>query len=107
LVNVFESYWYYQFVGTPSPPKVLAVEGVFGRHHKGYGVGVLINDLQIKMLSMWSAERGNTLLKGTVSWDVRWVLLYINWKLSMRRGNANYYILLLLKGYFTIYIKTV
>jgi hypothetical protein len=44
-------------------------------------------------------------LKGNVSRDVRWVLLYIIRKLSMRRGDANNIILLLLKGQFTIYIK--
>ena len=44
-------------------------------------------------------------LKGTVSRDGRWGLLYINRKLFLRRIVADDKILIFLKGHFTIYIK--
>ena len=44
-------------------------------------------------------------LKGSVSRDFRWVLLYINGKLSLRPIIASHKILSLLKGKFTIYMK--
>ena len=40
--------------------------------------------------------------KGTVSRDLRWVLLYINRKLFSRAIVAHHKILILLKGHFTI-----
>jgi hypothetical protein len=44
-------------------------------------------------------------MKGIVSQDFRWLLPYIIRKLSTRRGDATYKILLLLKDQFTIYKK--
>ena len=48
----------------------------------------------------------NFSLKGSVSRILRWVLLYINRKLSVRPIIALNKILILLKGQFTIYKKT-
>ena len=46
-----------------------------------------------------------SIFKGSVSRDLRWVLLYINRNLSLRPIIGSQKILSLLKGYFTIYIK--
>ena len=54
--------------------------------------------LLIKLLAIYP-------FKGTVSWDGRWGLLYINRKLFLRRIVADDKILIFLKGHFTIYIK--
>ena len=40
--------------------------------------------------------------QGTVSWELRWVLLYINWKLFSRDDVIYHEILILLRGHFTI-----
>ena len=42
-------------------------------------------------------------IKGTVSWELRWVLLYINRKLFSRAIVAHHKIFILLNGYFSIY----
>ena len=44
-------------------------------------------------------------IKGSVSRDLRWVLLYTNRNLSLRPFIGSQKILSLLKGYFTIYVK--
>ena len=41
--------------------------------------------------------------KGTVSRELRWVLLYINWELFSRADVPHHKILILLKGHFTVY----
>ena len=45
------------------------------------------------------------MFKGSVSRVLRWVLLYINWKLFSRSIIASHKILTFLKGHFTIYKK--
>ena len=54
----------------------------------------------------WKKERRvswDGSFKGTVSRDLRWVLLYINWKLFSRAIVAHHKMLILLKGHFTLY----
>ena len=46
-----------------------------------------------------------TWIKGTVSRDLRWILLYINRKLFARAIVAHHKMLILLKGHFTIKIE--
>ena len=53
--------------------------------------------------SEFAKHTGTSLIKGSVSWDFKWVMLYINWKLFSRAIVGHHKILILLKGHFTIY----
>ena len=50
-------------------------------------------------------ELGTVTFKGSVSRMLRWVLFYVNQKLSLRPIIASHKILILVKGQFTIYTK--